>query len=315
VQVRGAFLLPLLFLFAQHMFAQDSLAIAQADTLFAHREWKAAHTIYDRLIAQGDAAARVYHLRGVCKDRLEVDREEVMADINEALRRDPHLFNALLFRASVYMDMKMFDRAIADLDVAVEYAPDTAGLVKCLTKRGTAYYHIRVFDPSIADFNRALELDSTAYAAYGRLANTLEEIGRGEEALKMQIRYTELVPDDWSGYMNAGFYVANMGRYDEAIQWYGKALEHDKGSEAYQLWNNRGYARYKLGDLKGALKDVRKSIDMRASNAYAYRNLALIHIAQGRTDDACTALENALQWGFTAEYGDEVQELYSTHCK
>lgn len=303
MHVRGSFLLPFLSLFVQPLFAQDPSAIAKADTLFAHREWKAARAIYDRLIAQGNAEAQVYHMRGVCKDRLKADREEVMADINEALRLDPHLFSALLFRSSVYNDVRMFDRAIADLSTALEHAPDTAGLVKCLVWRGTAYYHIRAFDPSVADFNRALEMDSSAHYAYGRLANTLEEMGRGEEALKMQMRYTELEPDDWSGYVNVGFYLAKMDRYDEAMQWYTKALEHEGAAQSELLWNNRGYARYKLGDLKGALKDVRKSIDMRPSNSYAYRNLALIHIAQANEDDACTALENALKRGFTEQYG------------
>ncbi|MBL7953082.1 MAG: tetratricopeptide repeat protein [Flavobacteriales bacterium] len=305
----------LILLSVQQLLAQDPLQIAKADTLFAYGEWKAAHAIYDRLIAQRDADAHVHHMRGVCKDRLDMDDEEVMADINEALRLDPHLFKALLYRASVYSAMRMFDREIADLTVALEYAPDTAGLVKCFTERGTAHYSRRDFEPSIADLTRALELDSTAHAAYGRLANTLEEVGRGEEALKMQIRYTELVPEDWTGYVNAGFYLANMGRYEEALEWYAKAFERDNASESYHLWNNRGYARYKLGDMKGALKDVRKSISMKPSNAYAYRNLALIHIAEARNDDACTALEKALSQGFTAQYGDEVRDLYRTHCK
>jgi tetratricopeptide (TPR) repeat protein len=314
VQTFRAILIPFLFLVAHRASAQDSLLIAQADTLFAHQDWKAARKIYDRIITDGDAPARAYHKRGVCKDRLGADREDVMADINEALRRDPRYFKALLFRARVYSKILMFQRSIDDLNVAMECAPDTAGLVDCLTERGTAYCDIRSFDPAIADFRRALELDSTAYAAYGRLANTLEEIGQREEALKMQIRYTELVPDDWTGYMNTGFYLGNMGRYAEALTWYDKAWEHG-GATSPLIWNNRGYAKYKLGDLKGALKDIRKSLELQSWNSYAYRNLALVHIAQGKKDDACTALEDAIKWGFTEQYGDEVKQLYATHCK
>ncbi len=314
VQACRTFLFPFLFLFAHAVLAQDSLAMAEADTLFAHREWKAARKICDRIIQEGHAPARVYHLRGACNDRLGADRKQVLVDINEALLRDPHFFKALLFRSRVYDHSLMFTRAIEDFTVALTCAPDTQSLVTCYTERGTAYGSIRSFDLAIADYTRALELDTTAYAAYGRLANVLDEIGRRDEALTMQMRYVEKVPDDYSGYLNVGFYLAAVERYEEALSWYDRSREHG-GDKSPQLWNNKGYAKYKLGDLKGALKDILKSLELQSWNSYAYRNLALVSIAQGEKDDACTALENALKWGFTEQYGDEVKQLYGEHCK
>lgn len=309
-----ALLFSLLLLFVPATAAQDSLALAQADTLFEHQEWKAARKIYDRIIDAGDAPATAYHRRAVCNDRLGVDRELVLPDLAEALRRDPKLFKALLFRARMYKNNLMFPRAIDDLTVALTCAPDTEGVVDCLADRGSAYNSIRSFDLAIADYRQALELDTAAYYVMGRLANTLDEIGQLEEALSLQKRYVAHEPDEYTGYMNVGFYLGKAGRYEEALVWYEKAIEHG-GVEYALVWNNRGYAKYKLGDLNGALKDIRKSLDLRSWNSYAYRNLALVYIAQGKKGDACTALEDALKWGFTEEHGDEVKLLYADHCK
>lgn len=294
--------------------AQDPATLARADTLFARKEWKTARALYDRLVNDGQATADAYFKRAVCNDRLAAGREAVLTDLGEALRRDPRHFKSLLFRSKMYYNNLMFDRSLEDLNAALDCAPDTAAIVDCLTERGSVHHAVRAFDEALLDHGRALELDSSKHAALGRMANSLESLGRTEEALRLQIRYTERVPDDYIGYMNVGFYLAKAERFQEALTWYGKAWEHG-GEKSPELWNNRGYVRYRLGDLDGAMKDVRKSLKLREWNPYAHRNLALVCIAMNRTDEACTALEMALKWGFTARYGDEVQKLYAAHCR
>lgn len=303
----------LLFL-AGGLRAQDSTLLARADTLLVHWKWKAAKKIYDQVIAKGGGKARTYYTRAVCERWLGEKRSVVIGDLTEALRLDPKLYAAWMLRADRYAENLMFDRAIEDLTSAIGCAGDTAHLFTAYLERGTAYYHVRSFDRSVDDLSTCIRMDSTRYSALGRLSNTLDEMGRSEEAIRMQERYVELVPDDFTGYMNTGFMLAKGGRYAEALDWYGKAFEHG-GSTKYQLWNNQGYAKYKLGDLDGALKDIRRSLKMRSWNSYAYRNLALVYLAQGRNNEACTALEKALSWGFTKEYGNEVKQLYDTHCK
>lgn len=79
-------------------------------------------------------------------------------------------------------------------------------------------------------------------------------------------------------------------------------------------YNNRAYNKYKLGDLKGALADVEKSIRLYPTNSYAFRNRALIYIAMKKNANACQDINKALELGFTTMYGDQVEKLKEEHC-
>lgn len=93
-----------------------------------------------------------------------------------------------------------------------------------------------------------------------------------------------------------------MGRYEEALVYFNKALELDK-DEPLTL-NNRGYTRYKLNNLAGALEDIDKSIILYATNAYAYKNRALVYIALDK-EEACKDLQKARELQFEKQYGPE----------
>jgi tetratricopeptide (TPR) repeat protein len=294
--------------------AQDTITMAAADTLWSQGEVKAAKKLYDKVIEAGDAPVMAYVRRSQCNYKLGADWEVIFADLNEALRRDPHHFSAWYTRGRRYYDGLMFERALEDFSEAIKYAPDPASLADCYIGRANSRMALRAFERAIEDLNHALELDSAEHAPYSNLAHALNETGRPDEALRRVMRYIELEPNDHTGYMNAGFYLAQAERYDEALAMYNKAWER-AGNDVALVLNNRGYVKYKLQDLDGALKDIKKSLELKSWNSYAYRNLALVRIAQGKNEEACTALEDALKWGFTKQYGEEVQQLHNEHCK
>ncbi|WP_254413217.1 tetratricopeptide repeat protein [Dyadobacter diqingensis] len=81
------------------------------------------------------------------------------------------------------------------------------------------------------------------------------------------------------------FAIANeyhtQGKYIEAIVIWTQYIE--KYPTYYQLWNNRGEAKYQLGDLKEALKDFQKSVELKPfGNIRAYRNLEKTQFEIGR---------------------------------
>lgn len=70
-----------------------------------------------------------------------------------------------------------------------------------------------------------------------------------------------------------------------------------------------------LGDTKGALADVNKSLKLYPDNSYAFRNRALIYIAQDKLDKACEDITTALDLQYTKNYGNDVLELQKKHCQ
>ena len=110
-----------------------------------------------------------------------------------------------------------------------------------------------------------------------------------------------------------GYLYQLKGDFQKSVNYLDHALQLDP-NEALAL-NNRGYSKLKLGDLKGALADVKKSIKLYPGNAYAYRNLGLIHLSQSKNDEACKAFYEALDKEFTKQYGNEVINLIKENCR
>jgi regulator of sirC expression with transglutaminase-like and TPR domain len=70
----------------------------------------------------------------------------------------------------------------------------------------------------------------------------------------------------------------------------------------------------KLNDLKGALKDVNKAIELNPYNSYAFRNRALIYLTMKEKEKACEDLHAAVRKGFTEEFGYEVRDSIDNNC-
>ncbi|MEL6254371.1 MAG: hypothetical protein AAFR87_20350 [Bacteroidota bacterium] len=80
-------------------------------------------------------------------------------------------------------------------------------------------------------------------------------------------------------------------------------------------FSNRSFSRLKVGDLKGAMKDVEKSLKLYSGNSYAYRNRTHIYLEMGKRDKACEDLFEAEKQGFSKIYGPEVQKLIIFNCQ
>ena len=85
-------------------------------------------------------------------------------------------------------------------------------------------------------------------------------------------------------------------------------------AKAFAL-NNRGYIKFKMNNMAGALLDVKTSIARDSSNPYTYRNLALIFETLGKMDTACFNIRKAIAKGFTEKYGPEAEEISKRVCE
>ncbi|MGA7937282.1 MAG: tetratricopeptide repeat protein, partial [Kovacikia sp.] len=103
---------------------------------------------------------------------------------------------------------------------------------------------------------------------------------------------------------NRGTALSGLGRKEEAIASYDKALEIKPDDDA--AWYNRGYALMKLGDYAMALQSFDRSLEFLPDNAGAFYNKACCFALWGRLEEA---LEN-LQWAI--ELNPECQEMAKT---
>lgn len=290
--------------------SNDSTLLAKADTLRAHDKCKDANKIYNDLIERHSFEVKALIGRAACIG----DANKALADLARALELSPNDPHAHATRAMVYRAMNMFDRAILDLDLAIAHSPDTVFLLEAMNSQAWCRLNVRDLQGALDQVNAILTLDTADSHAVNTKAVVLEEMGRIDEALAELEHFIRLDPEADEGYLNTAFFLSKHDRHQEALAYYDKMEPRVEKDDAY-FFNNRGYTRMKLGDTKGALKDIQRSIDLRPGNSYAYRNLGLTFQAMGKKDDACDAFEKALALGFTGQFGDEVEKEHATYCR
>ena len=140
------------------------------------------------------------------------------------------------------------------------------------------------------------------------------EVGDTVLARRELDRAVELAPRDPVVYNSRGFFVhARNDHHAAAIADYDRAIKLNPNYS--YAFNNRGWSRYRSGDTPGALRDMNKAARRKVFNPYIYRNLGLVALGSGDTTAACTRFRQALEYGFTAKHGSEVEDLIKTHCK
>ena len=99
----------------------------------------------------------------------------------------------------------------------------------------TAYFGRQEYDKAIEQYHAATEINpsfSPAYNLLGYAYRSLEQYDSAEAAFK---KYIELIPGDPNPYDSYAELLLKMGRFDESIAQYRKALEHDSNFVASKV--------------------------------------------------------------------------------
>lgn len=183
-------------------------------------------------------------------------------------------------------------------------------------KNGSAKYQLKDYSGAIGDLDEAIRLKENYKEAYYLRALCLVSLNRFNKAAADFDKVIEIDPYFKDAWFNRAYYIKqNSGDYKAAINDYNRFIELSPGGDHSFALNNRGYAKYKLNDLDGALKDIDNSISLNMGNSYAYRNRALVYISLDSITPACQDIQTALDLGFTRSYGGEVQGLYEQYCE
>ena len=94
--------------------------------------------------------------------------------------------------------------------------------------------------------------------------------GEFELAIECYKRASELDPDDEKPLFNLGLALKRLGRYEEAVQTYDKALAI---SEDPETWNNKGNALAKLGRYEDAVESFKNALRLKPDYETARVNM------------------------------------------
>jgi Tol biopolymer transport system component/Flp pilus assembly protein TadD len=188
-------------------------------------------------------------------DRGEYDR--AVAELDEAIDLQPDHGKAYQLRGSAYAEMGELDRAIADYDEAIRLMPDSAELHKL---RGNAYLKKDDLEQARADYGEAIRIDPDYADAYYNRGLMLFEQGDLDGALPDFDVAIQLRPDDATAYSVRGMIHSERGSLDLAVADFDKAIELDP-DEALNYYG-RGAAYGKMGDGDKARVDFEKCVEL-----------------------------------------------------
>ncbi len=109
-------------------------------------------------------------------------------------------------------------------------------------------------------FRRAIEVAPDCYISHRNLAGVYQLQGSYDAAASALQRSLEIRPT-WSGYSNLGTLHFSLGRYEEAVRAYEKALE--LGANDYRVWGNLADAyRWTPGNRSRATTALRRALQL-----------------------------------------------------
>ena len=217
------------------------------------------------------------------------DYTGAIADFNESIRRNPFSNSTYACRADAKFKIKDYSGAVSDYTEAIRLGPSDLKLYTAdlYFLRGDAKAAIGDNQGAVADYERAIELtnqvnekyknnepadkiladilaENLAYAHY-RFAELLYKMKDYDYAIYEYISST-LGSEKYSsaGYCGWGKSLVQLKDYRGALSWLETSLRYDQNNaEAYYY---RGFSKYQLKDIKGAMADYRVAAGLYTKN-------------------------------------------------
>jgi len=169
------------------------------------------------------------------------------------------------------------------------------------------YLQTRYWKDSITLYERAIKVTENNYIAHFNITQPLFEQGRVQEAIRHDYEALRINPDYVEALNGLGFIYTRLGRIDEAIPLYNKALQLDPSVNTYL---NLGVALTNSGKLQEAEKVYEKILAIQPQNASARNDFGVVLCRLGKYDRAIEHFNKALQ--INPQYTDAKNNLNIT---
>jgi len=149
------------------------------------------------------------------------------------------------------------------------------------------------YTEAVREFSQVLENEPTNDAAYGRLADAYEHLGKLQEAEDTYKRAIALRPHYWATYNWLGVFYYHQARFHEASEMFRQAVA--LSPDSVRGYYNLAASSVEEGQYDDAIKASARSIAIQPS-AYGYSNLGEAYFFQKNYVEAVRAFEQAFPY-------------------
>ena len=209
----------------------------------------------DAAIAKGRKTGVVFRNRAAANCRLgQFDR--ALEDVQRAIELAPDITEFRLLRAKVYYQLRDFDKCIADASAYIAADPKKA---ETFLIRGVAYFQIGKLDEAKADLDATIRLDSHSADAY----------------------------------FNRGLLHGKRGDHRDAIRDFTRSMELQ--GETAETLRERGRAYYSVGSTAEATADLTAAVRLEPDHVACRIELAGLLFSGGRLYEAFFHADKAVR--------------------
>ena len=199
------------------------------------------------------------------------------------------------YRSQYYAEIGDYKNAIADITKCVEHYNGKD--YYSLAYRGDYYRLSGDYNKAILDFSKMIEIDPfNAYPYYKR--GWCYELSKNDDMAMLNYNAGIDVDKNYPYiYLMRGELYKKQGKIDLASKDFNKVLEMDTIVEHGSC---RHYALHFLNRDLEAVEWMNRIIETDSTNSKLYYDQACLYARMGKTDDAISALSNALNKGYCA---------------
>ena len=165
---------------------------------------------------------------------------------------------------------------------------DTASIID----EGTKYYHTKDFYKAIEYFEKVI-YDPNYVSAWYNKGLALDSLGKFDEAIQSYDKAIEIEPYRVEPRLNKGYALGKLGKIEEEIRCYESAIAIDPNSAL--VWYNKGTAFDRLGKSKEAIECYEKAIQKNPNFGQAEVNKGLSLYRLGEFNEAIESYEKMIE--------------------
>ena len=228
--------------------------------------------------------------------------EDCIQDCNNLMMLDMNNVDAFYIRGCAHQKLDELDKSLADFTRVLELDPNhiNAAYAKgaCQNRKGNLLQ-------ALDDYTLALEIDTErplsppskirnysigTASSFSTISTTENDEKKSQIAIKVTaVGYNENTED----IINSAYALKKVGRFDEALSLYNKAILMDEN--CFKGWFGRAYIYDKLNRVQEAIRDYTKAIQIMPQNAFVYNNRGICYNKVNEFDSAIRDFNAAIR--------------------
>lgn len=227
--------------------------------------------------------------------------DEALVIASKILKLDNQSYKNWSLKAKVLHFMGYYDESILYYKKSLELKPNLPITVVNLSK---AMFNIGLKDQAIYKINKCLKSNPGNLELLEWKVEIFEIENELDNVLETYEEIYKVRPDDPKTENNLGWILAKLDRFDEAMSFVEKSLEHQTNSDSdlyFATLHSKAYILMNTGDFKQAREILVKVTDNRSRPVY-YCDYAVVLRRLDKEDEAITILNKAKK-----EFPDEAR--------